>query len=98
MNLLTLLSNFTSLLGIQKANELLIYSAINRLYCDDATGEWFDTDLVLLQRQADFAGLPPNTSVAYTINGQPGDLYRCSSQGVKLLLSLYVYILLPMLK
>ncbi|KAL5164415.1 Laccase-3 [Glycine soja] len=43
-------------------------------------GEWFDTDLVLLQRQADFAGLPPNTSVAYTINGQPGDLYRCSSQ------------------
>ncbi|KAG5093789.1 hypothetical protein JHK84_049377 [Glycine max] len=62
------------------ANELLIYSAINRLYCDDATGEWFDTDLVLLQRQADFAGLPPNTSVAYTINGQPGDLYRCSSQ------------------
>ncbi|ESW18830.1 hypothetical protein PHAVU_006G074000 [Phaseolus vulgaris] len=44
-------------------------------------GEWFDSDIVLLQRQADFAGLPPHPSVAYTINGQPGDLYRCSSQG-----------------
>ncbi|XP_020214302.1 laccase-3 [Cajanus cajan] len=43
-------------------------------------GEWFDRDLVLLKRQADFTGLPPNTSVAFTINGQPGDLYRCSRQ------------------
>ncbi|KAK7301675.1 hypothetical protein RJT34_12546 [Clitoria ternatea] len=43
-------------------------------------GQWFDRDPVLLLKQADFTGLPPDISVAYTINGQPGDLYRCSSQ------------------
>ncbi|KAF7833805.1 laccase-3-like [Senna tora] len=43
-------------------------------------GEWFDRDPVSLLRQTQFTGAPPNVSVAYTINGQPGDLYRCSSQ------------------
>ncbi|KAK7372182.1 hypothetical protein VNO80_05553 [Phaseolus coccineus] len=43
-------------------------------------GEWFDRDPMALLRQAQFTGAPPNVSVAYTINGQPGDLYRCSSQ------------------
>ncbi|KOM28137.1 hypothetical protein LR48_Vigan503s001200 [Vigna angularis] len=43
-------------------------------------GQWLDSDIVLLQRQADFARLPLNPSVAYTTNGQLGDLYRCSSQ------------------
>ncbi|KAL1332463.1 hypothetical protein HN51_061268 [Arachis hypogaea] len=43
-------------------------------------GEWFDRDPMLLLRQAQFTGAAPNVSVAYTINGQPGDLYRCSSQ------------------
>jgi len=38
-----------------------------------------------LLRQTQFTGAPPNVSVAYTINGQPGDLYRCSSQGLELL-------------
>ncbi|KAJ0084132.1 hypothetical protein Patl1_30999 [Pistacia atlantica] len=31
-------------------------------------------------RLATFTGAAPNVSDAYTINGQPGDLYRCSSQ------------------
>ncbi|KAJ6291299.1 hypothetical protein OIU76_023376 [Salix suchowensis] len=31
-------------------------------------------------RLADFTGAAPNVSDAYTINGQPGDLYRCSKQ------------------
>ncbi|AES98819.1 putative laccase [Medicago truncatula] len=44
-------------------------------------GEWFDRDPMALLRQTQFTGAPPNVSVAYTMNGQPGDLYRCSSQG-----------------
>ncbi|XP_019432151.1 PREDICTED: laccase-3-like [Lupinus angustifolius] len=43
-------------------------------------GEWFDRDPMLLLRQAQFTGAAPNTSIAYTINGQPGDLYGCSSR------------------
>ncbi|TKY56532.1 Laccase-3 protein [Spatholobus suberectus] len=43
-------------------------------------GEWFDRDPMVLLRQTQFTGAAPNVSVAYTINGQPGDLYRCSSQ------------------
>ncbi|XP_028804896.1 laccase-3-like [Neltuma alba] len=42
-------------------------------------GEWFDRDPVSLLRMTDFTGAPPNVSIAYTINGQPGDFYRCSS-------------------
>jgi laccase len=33
---------------------------------------------------AQFTGAAPNISDAFTINGQPGDLYRCSSQGTDL--------------
>ncbi|KAK4278522.1 hypothetical protein QN277_016358 [Acacia crassicarpa] len=43
-------------------------------------GEWFDRDAMSLLRMTQFTGAPPNVSIAYTINGQPGDLYRCSSQ------------------
>jgi hypothetical protein len=37
-------------------------------------------------RLADFTGAAPNVSDAYTINGQPGDLYRCSKQGLPVIL------------
>nr|GMD67087.1 laccase-3-like [Ipomoea batatas] len=43
-------------------------------------GEWWKRDIIALQRQTQFTGAAPNISNAYTINGQPGDLYRCSSQ------------------
>ncbi|XP_028753456.1 laccase-3-like [Neltuma alba] len=43
-------------------------------------GEWFDRDAMSLLRMTQFTGGPPNVSLAYTVNGQPGDLYRCSSQ------------------
>ncbi|KAL8525579.1 hypothetical protein ACS0TY_014989 [Phlomoides rotata] len=43
-------------------------------------GEWWDRDIISVLRQARFTGAPPNVSDAYTINGQPGDLYRCSSK------------------
>ncbi|CAM8961447.1 hypothetical protein QQ045_003186 [Rhodiola kirilowii] len=41
-------------------------------------GEWFDRDPNNVLRLAQWTGGGPNVSDAYTINGQPGDLYRCS--------------------
>ena len=35
-------------------------------------------------RVATRTGASPNVSDAYTINGQPGDLYNCSSKGLLL--------------
>lgn len=42
------------------------------------TGEWWDRNPMDVLRLAQFTGAAPNVSDAYTINGQPGDLYRCS--------------------
>ncbi|KAJ6361033.1 hypothetical protein OIU77_004960 [Salix suchowensis] len=44
-------------------------------------GEWWDRNPMDVLKLADFTGAAPNISDAYTINGQPGDLYRCSKQG-----------------
>ncbi|PON79099.1 Laccase [Parasponia andersonii] len=43
-------------------------------------GEWWDANPIDVVRQATRTGAAPNTSDAYTINGQPGDLYNCSSK------------------
>ncbi|KAK2982751.1 hypothetical protein RJ640_025167, partial [Escallonia rubra] len=43
-------------------------------------GEWWNRNIVDVMRQAVFTGAAPNVSDAYTINGQPGDLYGCSSK------------------
>ncbi|XP_052176781.1 laccase-13-like isoform X2 [Diospyros lotus] len=43
-------------------------------------GEWWNSDPMDVLRQALFTGAAPNVSDAYTINGQPGDLYRCSNR------------------
>ncbi|XP_078179385.1 laccase-3-like [Carex rostrata] len=43
-------------------------------------GEWWNRDPISVLRQAQITGGAPNVSNAYTINGQPGDLYKCSSQ------------------
>lgn len=45
------------------------------------TGEWWDANPIDVVRQATRTGAAPNNSDAYTINGQPGDLYNCSSKG-----------------
>ncbi|GAA0164954.1 oxidase [Lithospermum erythrorhizon] len=42
-------------------------------------GEWWSADVVDIINDATAVGAPPNLSDAYTINGQPGDLYNCSS-------------------
>ncbi|KAK9279818.1 hypothetical protein L1049_013500 [Liquidambar formosana] len=43
-------------------------------------GEWFDRNPMDVLKLAQFTGAAPNVSDAYTINGQPGDLYRCSKK------------------
>ncbi|KAE8688816.1 Laccase-3 [Hibiscus syriacus] len=43
-------------------------------------GEWWDRNPMDVLRLALFTGAAPNISDALTINGQPGDLYRCSSK------------------
>ncbi|KMT05369.1 hypothetical protein BVRB_7g175010 [Beta vulgaris subsp. vulgaris] len=42
-------------------------------------GEWWNRDSMSILQQALNTGIAPNVSDAYTINGQPGDLYQCSS-------------------
>ncbi|KAI3470927.1 hypothetical protein Pfo_027590 [Paulownia fortunei] len=42
--------------------------------------EWWDGNPIDVVRQARRTGAAPNVSNAYTINGQPGDLYNCSSK------------------
>ncbi|KAJ1417725.1 Multicopper oxidase, type 1 [Sesbania bispinosa] len=44
-------------------------------------GEWWDSNPIDVVRQATRTGAAPNVSDAYTINGQPGDLYKCSTKG-----------------
>ncbi|XP_051131007.1 laccase-7 [Andrographis paniculata] len=41
-------------------------------------GEWWNADVVEVQREPLPTGGVPNVSDAYTINGRPGDLYPCS--------------------
>ncbi|CAL1368693.1 unnamed protein product [Linum trigynum] len=43
-------------------------------------GQWWDRNPLDVLKQALFTGGAPNVSDAYTINGQPGDLYRCSNK------------------
>ncbi|KAL5974685.1 Laccase-3 [Asimina triloba] len=43
-------------------------------------GEWWDANPIDVVNQASRTGGAPNVSDAFTINGQPGDLYRCSSK------------------
>ncbi|KAI4302440.1 hypothetical protein MLD38_038185 [Melastoma candidum] len=41
-------------------------------------GEWWDANPIDVVQEATRTGGVPNISDAYTINGQPGDLYNCS--------------------
>ncbi|XWS15336.1 hypothetical protein CRYUN_Cryun35bG0087000 [Craigia yunnanensis] len=44
-------------------------------------GEWWKEDIAQLRQRIIKSGGDPNVSDAFTINGQPGDLYPCSKQG-----------------
>ncbi|GLJ37011.1 hypothetical protein SUGI_0749940 [Cryptomeria japonica] len=41
-------------------------------------GEWWNIDPVMVEYESILTGGAPNISDAFTINGQPGDLYPCS--------------------
>ena len=43
--------------------------------------EWWKSDVEAVLNQSISSGLPPNISDAHTINGHPGPLPGCSSQG-----------------
>ncbi|EMS66367.1 Laccase-3 [Triticum urartu] len=43
-------------------------------------GEWWNANPVEVIREAQRTGGAPNVSDAFTVNGQPGDLYNCSRQ------------------
>ncbi|KAJ8764155.1 hypothetical protein K2173_005068 [Erythroxylum novogranatense] len=43
-------------------------------------GEWWDANPIDVVRRATRTGASPKISDAYTINGQPGDLYNCSAK------------------
>ena len=45
-------------------------------------GEWWNADVNQVIKEALQTGADPNISDAYTINGQPGDLYPCSKPGI----------------
>ncbi|XP_057836596.2 laccase-3-like [Cryptomeria japonica] len=44
-------------------------------------GEWWNTDPIEVEEEAKLSGGAPKVSDAFTINGQPGDLYSCSTSG-----------------
>lgn len=44
-----------------------------------SVGSWFKGDLKAIPEEALASGGDPALSDAYTINGQPGDLYDCSN-------------------
>lgn len=52
------------------------------MFGHDNAGEWWDANPIDVVNEATRTGGAPNISDAYTINGQPGDLYNCSSSGV----------------
>ncbi|KAJ3680761.1 hypothetical protein LUZ60_015250 [Juncus effusus] len=47
-------------------------------------GEWWNNNVVDVDKQARLVGVPPNISDAFTINGKPGDLYDCSKDMYRL--------------
>lgn len=55
--------------------------------------EWWKADVEAVINQATQSGLPPNVSDTHTINGHPGPVPGCSSQGTDMgyTLSCYVF-------
>ena len=50
----------------------------------DIAGEWWKQEISAIYDETVATGGTPNVSDAFTINGQPGDLYPCSKPGKKL--------------
>jgi laccase len=57
---------------------ILLFSVLFFFTC---TGEWWKSDVEAIIKEALKSGLAPNVSDAHTINGHPGRLSSCPSQG-----------------
>lgn len=57
-----------------------------KLLTDGWSGEWWNANPVDVIREAQRTGGAPNVSDAFTINGQPGDLFKCSNKGMYLMM------------
>jgi laccase len=44
-------------------------------------GEWWNANVVNVEKEGLATGAAPNISDAFTINGLPGSLYPCSANG-----------------
>ncbi|KAJ6325034.1 hypothetical protein OIU76_012176 [Salix suchowensis] len=62
--------------------DTLVVNVVNKAKYNTALllGEWWNANPIDVVREATRTGGAPNSSDAYTFNGQPGDLYNCSSQ------------------
>lgn len=64
---------------------LLLLLLISKFYVfcvSVATGEWWKADVNAVIENALEFGNETKVSDAFTINGQPGDLYSCSAAGI----------------
>ncbi|KAF4356948.1 hypothetical protein F8388_015924 [Cannabis sativa] len=48
--------------------------------CPIGSGEWWNGNVVDIEKEALLSGGAPNISDAFTINGKPGDFYPCSKK------------------
>lgn len=55
-------------------------------------GEWWNANVNDVENEGLASGGAPNNSDAFTINGQPGDLYNCSSNGAYNILKVDIYV------
>ncbi|CAL9196280.1 unnamed protein product [Musa hybrid cultivar] len=79
-------TEFPVILGTNSLLSLLYiyaYAWMQMISC--LTGEWWNEDPVQVIRRATRSGAAPNISDAFTINGQPGDFYKCSSKDTTIL-------------
>lgn len=55
---------------------------VSRLKFFLSSGEWWKRDITDVYEEFLASGGAPNVSDAFTVNGQPGDLYPCSKSGM----------------
>jgi len=57
---------------------IMLHKPYNFQFC---LGEWWKSDTEAIINEALKSGLAPNVSDAHTINGHPGPVQHCASQG-----------------
>lgn len=63
---------------------------------DKWIGEWWKSDVEAVINEALKSGLAPNVSDAHTINGYPGPVRSCNSQGDEILSKIHNHILMSL--